>query len=137
MPDVPAKPAVSAATASTQAMNSTADLPAKSTRLSPHDPQQIGPYRIIENIGEGGMGIIYKAEQRHPVRRVVALKVIKLGMDTRQVIPRLAFIARGGLGAADYLNTSDYLVCQILRREAEAMFGLRPETRPTAGPASH
>ena len=44
-------------------------------------------------------------------------------MDTRQVI------ARGGLGAADYLNTSDYLVCQILRREADAMFASRPDTR--------
>jgi hypothetical protein len=38
---------------------------------------------ILEKIGEGGMGIIYKAEQRQPVRRAVALKVIKLGMDTR------------------------------------------------------
>ena len=54
-----------------------------------HDlPEQIGPFRIIEIIGEGGMGVVYKAEQRDPVRRVVALKVIKLGMDTHDVVAR-------------------------------------------------
>jgi serine/threonine protein kinase/tetratricopeptide (TPR) repeat protein len=55
----------------------------------PHkDPDQIGPFRILERIGEGGMGVIYKAEQRTPVRRIVALKVIKLGMDTKEVLAR-------------------------------------------------
>jgi len=51
-------------------------------------PESIGPYRIIECIGEGGMGVVYKAEQREPVRRVVALKIIKLGMDTKEVVAR-------------------------------------------------
>jgi serine/threonine-protein kinase len=44
----------------------------------------IGPYRLMEQIGEGGMGLVFVAEQQHPVRRKVALKVIKPGMDTRQ-----------------------------------------------------
>src|SRR4051794_8320120 len=52
------------------------------------EPEQIGPYVILERISEGGMGIVYKAEQRTPVRRVVALKVIKVGMDTKEVVAR-------------------------------------------------
>jgi len=51
-------------------------------------PTHIGPYQILGLIGEGGMGSVYKAEQREPIRRVVALKIIKLGMDTREVIAR-------------------------------------------------
>src|SRR5262245_29476520 len=46
----------------------------------------IGPYRLLESIGEGGMGTVFMAEQTEPVRRTVALKVIKPGMDSRQVI---------------------------------------------------
>jgi serine/threonine-protein kinase len=48
----------------------------------------IGPYRLLELIGEGGMGSVYLARQERPVRREVALKLIKQGMDTRQVIAR-------------------------------------------------
>ncbi len=48
----------------------------------------IGPYRLLEMVGEGGMGVVYMAEQSQPVRRQVALKIIKPGMDTRQVIVR-------------------------------------------------
>src|SRR5262245_26442408 len=50
--------------------------------------RRIGPYRILQQIGEGGFGFVYMAEQESPVRRKVALKVIKAGMDTRQVIAR-------------------------------------------------
>jgi serine/threonine protein kinase/WD40 repeat protein len=50
--------------------------------------EQIGPYHIVERIGEGGMGTVYMAEQREPVRRKVALKVIKQGMDSDQVVAR-------------------------------------------------
>ena len=49
---------------------------------------QIGPYKLLEQIGTGGMGAVYVAEQKEPVRRKVALKVIKPGMDTRQVVAR-------------------------------------------------
>jgi hypothetical protein len=48
----------------------------------------IGRYKLLEQIGEGGFGVVYVAEQREPVRRRVALKVIKLGMDTKQVVAR-------------------------------------------------
>ena len=48
----------------------------------------IGPYKLLEEIGEGGMGVVFMAEQAQPVRRRVALKVIKPGMDSRQVIAR-------------------------------------------------
>src|SRR5437660_1648167 len=49
---------------------------------------QIGPYKLLEQIGEGGFGVVFMAEQREPIRRTVALKIIKPGMDTRQVIAR-------------------------------------------------
>ena len=48
----------------------------------------IGPYKLLEQIGEGGFGIVYMAEQQHPVRHKVALKILKPGMDTRRVVAR-------------------------------------------------
>src|SRR5262249_45100512 len=48
----------------------------------------IGPYKLLQQIGEGGMGVVYMAEQQEPVRRKVALKIIKPGMDSQQVIVR-------------------------------------------------
>ncbi len=50
----------------------------------------IGPYRLLEKIGEGGMGEVWLADQQQPVRRRVALKLIKAGMDTKQVVARFA-----------------------------------------------
>ncbi|WP_165067749.1 protein kinase domain-containing protein [Paludisphaera rhizosphaerae] len=63
----------------------------------------IGPYRLVEPIGEGGMGVVYSAEQSDPIRRLVALKVVKPGMDTRQVIARFE-IERQALAMMDHPN---------------------------------
>ncbi len=49
---------------------------------------RIGHYKLLEQIGEGGTGIVYMAEQEQPVQRRVAFKIIKLGMDTKQVVAR-------------------------------------------------
>jgi serine/threonine protein kinase/tetratricopeptide (TPR) repeat protein len=49
---------------------------------------QIGPYRLLQKVGEGGFGAVFEADQEHPVKRRVALKIIKLGMDTHAVIAR-------------------------------------------------
>ena len=63
----------------------------------------IGPYTLREQIGEGGMGLVFVAEQLQPVRRKVALKVIKPGMDTRQVVARFE-AERQALALMDHPN---------------------------------
>jgi WD40 repeat protein/serine/threonine protein kinase len=63
----------------------------------------IGPYKLMEQIGEGGMGLVFVAEQQQPIRRKVALKVIKPGMDTRQVIARFE-AERQALALMDHPN---------------------------------
>ena len=50
--------------------------------------ERIGRYKLLQQIGEGGMGVVYMAEQEEPVRRTGALKIIKLGLDTREVVAR-------------------------------------------------
>ncbi len=69
---------------------------------------QIGPYKLLEQIGEGGMGVVYMAEQHHPVRRKVVLKIIKPGMDTRQVIVRFE-TERLALAMMDHPNIARVL----------------------------
>jgi WD40 repeat protein/serine/threonine protein kinase len=63
----------------------------------------IGPYKLMEQIGEGGMGLVFVAEQQHPVRRRVALKIIKPGMDSAQVIARFE-AERQALSLMDHPN---------------------------------
>ncbi|HEY5809226.1 MAG TPA: serine/threonine-protein kinase, partial [Povalibacter sp.] len=63
----------------------------------------IGPYRLVRQIGEGGMGVVYHAQQLEPIRRDVALKVIKPGMDTKQVIARFEN-ERQALAVMDHPN---------------------------------
>jgi WD40 repeat protein/serine/threonine protein kinase len=68
----------------------------------------IGRYKLFERIGEGGMGVVYLAEQAEPVRRRVALKIIKLGMDTKQVIARFE-AERQALALMDHPNIARVL----------------------------
>jgi serine/threonine protein kinase len=69
---------------------------------------QVGRYRLLEKIGEGGFGLVYLAEQREPVKRRVALKIIKLGMDTRQVVARFE-AERQALALMDHPNIAKVL----------------------------
>ncbi|MFO0909384.1 MAG: serine/threonine-protein kinase, partial [Isosphaeraceae bacterium] len=68
----------------------------------------VGPYRLLEQIGEGGMGTVYMAEQVEPVRRRVALKIIKPGMDTKQVVARFE-LERQALALMDHPNIARVL----------------------------
>jgi len=70
--------------------------------------QKIGRYKILEKVGEGGCGVVYVAEQTEPVRRRVALKVIKLGMDTKQVVARFE-AERQALAMMDHPNIAKVL----------------------------
>ncbi len=63
----------------------------------------IGPYKLLQQIGEGGMGVVFMAEQTEPIKRTVALKIIKPGMDTRQVIARFE-AERQALAMMDHAN---------------------------------
>lgn len=66
-------------------------------------PEAIGPYRILEKIGEGGMADVYLAEQAEPVKRFVALKILKAGMDSRQIVARFES-ERKALALLDHPN---------------------------------
>src|SRR5262249_53056641 len=63
----------------------TVDLPPPSSETA---GTRIGPYKLLERIGEGGMGTVWMAEQQEPVKRLVALKLIKAGLDSAQVLAR-------------------------------------------------
>jgi serine/threonine protein kinase len=68
-----------------------------------HPGAMIGAYKLLEIIGEGGFGTVWMAEQQQPVRRRVALKIIKLGMDTREVVARFE-AERQALALMDHTN---------------------------------
>ncbi len=76
------------------------------------DPEPVGTvidrYKLVEKIGEGGMAVVYMAEQQEPFRRKVALKIIKLGMDTKQVIARFE-AERQALAMMDHPNIAKVL----------------------------
>jgi serine/threonine protein kinase/Tol biopolymer transport system component len=69
---------------------------------------EIGRYKLLEQIGEGGMGVVYMAEQTKPIQRRVALKIIKLGMDTKEVIARFE-AERQALALMDHPNIAKVL----------------------------
>ncbi len=77
-------------------------------RLTEGPGTVIGRYKLLEKIGEGGMAVVYMAEQTEPLRRKVALKIIKLGMDTRQVIARFE-AERQALALMDHPNIAKVL----------------------------
>lgn len=94
--------------------------------LSGSEGTQVGRYRLIEKLGEGGCGVVYRAEQDEPVRREVALKIIKPGMDTRQVIARfeaerqaLAMMDHPGIAkvfdAGETTSGRPYFVMELIR----------------------
>ena len=78
------------------------------TGLSEKPGDKIGHYKLLQQIGEGGCGVVYMAEQEEPVRRRVALKVIKLGMDTKSVIARFE-AERQALALMDHPNIAKVL----------------------------
>ncbi len=85
-------------------VTATFDVPPVSTQVG----TTIGPYKLLEQIGEGGMGVVYMAEQQQPVRRMVALKVIKPGTDTKEVIARFD-VERQALALMDHPNIARIL----------------------------
>src|SRR5262245_19916910 len=68
----------------------------------------VGPYKLQEQIGEGGMGLVFMAEQQQPVRRQVAVKIIKPGMDSRQIVARFE-AERQALAMMDHANIAKVL----------------------------
>jgi serine/threonine protein kinase len=94
--------------------------PALSTPLAEKPGDTIGRYKLLQQIGEGGCGVVYMAEQEEPVRRRVALKVIKLGMDTKSVIARFD-AERQALAMMDHPN---------IAKVFDAGSTERPLTRP-------
>jgi len=84
------------------------DLTLDTSPLTEGPGTVIGRYKLLEKIGEGGMAVVYMAEQQEPIRRKVALKIIKLGMDTRQVIARFE-VERQALAMMDHPNIAKVL----------------------------
>jgi serine/threonine-protein kinase len=76
--------------------------------IAEHPGSIIGPYKLLQQIGEGGFGVVFMADQERPVRRTVALKIIKAGMDTREVIARFE-AERQALAMMDHLNIAKVL----------------------------
>src|SRR3954462_2111409 len=89
-------------------LGATVELPPAEPPLAERPGALVGPYKLLEQIGEGGMGVVYMAEQQVPIHRRVALKIIKAGMDSRQVIARFE-AERQALALMDHSNIARVL----------------------------
>jgi tetratricopeptide (TPR) repeat protein/serine/threonine protein kinase len=87
----------------------------------------IGPYKLIEPIGEGGMGTVWMAQQTEPVKRLVALKLIKAGMDSRQVIARFE-AERQALALMDHPNIAKVLDAGTVGWKPDALAREKPDS---------
>jgi serine/threonine protein kinase len=96
---------------------------------------QIGRYKLLQEIGQGGFGVVYMAEQVEPVRRRVALKIIKLGMDTKQVIGRFE-AERQALAMMDHPNIARILDGGTTGQVRNVECGVRNEEEPSDTPHS-
>jgi serine/threonine protein kinase len=102
-------------------------MPKPDASLAEMPGDRIGHYKLLQQIGEGGCGVVYMAEQDEPVRRRVALKIIKLGMDTRQVIARFE-AERQALAMMDHPN-----IAKVFDAGAtDSSAGCQPAVSPTA-----
>src|SRR5262245_34000896 len=88
---------------------------------------RIGPYKLLEQIGEGGFGVVFMAEQTEPIRRKVALKILKAGMDTRQVVARFE-AERQALAIMDHPN-----IAKVFDGGTTGSVGWAESSRPTSG----
>ncbi len=92
----------------------------------------IGPYKLLELIGEGGFGVVFMAEQTEPIRRKVALKLLKPGMDSRQVIVRFE-AERQALALMDHPNIARVLDAGTVGEPSRVSDRVTAETRPLTG----
>src|ERR1700722_8490098 len=112
--DVPLRRAVQALLDAHQGAGNFLEQSAIPALTTPEGPRaegpgsRIGSYKLLQKLGEGGMGVVYMAEQEHPVRRRVALKIIKPGMDSNQVVARFE-AERQALAMMDHINIAKVL----------------------------
>jgi serine/threonine protein kinase/tetratricopeptide (TPR) repeat protein len=113
-PDIALRCEVEALLRASQRSGDLLDLPERcaaetdETSFAERPGTVIGPYKLLEKIGEGGFGVVFLAEQTHPVRRKVALKILKPGMDTRHVVARFE-AERQALALMDHPNIAKVL----------------------------
>ena len=106
-----------------------APAPACDAMLEERPGELVGRYKLLEKLGEGGCGTVWAAEQREPVKRRVALKIIKLGMDTKQIVARFE-AERQALALMDHPNIAKMLDAAAARAgELFRMLGTPPELK--------